>query len=176
MFRRILTSALIVAGFTLAAFGIQRWFDRHRAIESVEAFLDALVSGDRARLLAGLEPRFRRWCEAHLPAARPSPSEPSALLRARVRDLTVAGRTAEARVWISTGDFALRPTVNLVRDDTGRWLVTSLDGVLPDDLLRALSAHAGDPEALAAELSRDLADLPGVDVERVAGRGDGMVP
>lgn len=170
MLGKLILGGGIALGVLLIVIGVQRVLDRRAAERVAEAFMTALIEGDRATLLSLLPPESRAALE-HDDADEHQlewVSEPG--VRCRIHHVQVQGAQAEARLWIEKNGFTLKPLLRLRRSGTRVWKISGVDDLQVDKRWNDLQRERGriDGEQLARELTDALGHLPNVRVERIS--------
>jgi hypothetical protein len=162
-----------VVGLGLVVLGVKRWLERREVEDVVEAFMRAMRTGNRDAAAALFDPESPQLKQAGDDETQWTPHPE---FDYRIHKLERSGSTAQAEIWIEAGGYVVKPILELRLSETNSWRIMKVinPGADPvwvyDQDRKLLHEQAAQKKAdleLAGQLKEALADLPGVEVERV---------
>lgn len=158
---------LFAVGGIMMISGVRRWLLERGPRTTIDAFVTALQSSDRAaadRLIVpepGTETGLLQTTSDSTWRSAPD-------LKHRIHKLHVTGDFAIAEVWLAEYGYIVKPELTLERQPDATWRITRIDHVEIDPrwLADERRRRAESNEMLAKELDKALNGRPGVLVER----------
>ncbi len=114
----------LLAAFTVyfLMVGIQRYITYTGASEVVQRFMDAVIEGDGEAAISCMTPKMRNNAEQSV-REKERFWQPHEATTYRIHHIDIKRESASAVVWIEKEGAVTKPSLQLVKDEMGNWLV-----------------------------------------------------